>query len=225
MAGEAPGQRLLLGTDGLLRSRTGRVWAGDRIDAARIEVPHLAPHVMTLDTGGTGGGDAVRILVRYSCHCWSSGWDGGGPPPEFLIMDGNRARVFDRTRFDASLELPDLIAALPEIQVYVTRSERNYGCCRGDGAPVAREAYSTVSGTRSSCRWKAPIRASSRRREGQGRACARSSPRRAGERSSGTAARETPREPRGSLATSATSSIHPCGWTASRRRGGSPGRS
>jgi len=146
MTGEAA--RLLLGADGLLRSRTDdSVWDGDRIDAARIEVPHLAPHVMTFDIGAAGKPDAVRVLVRYSCHCWSSGWDDGLPSAEFRIMDGNRERAFDRARFDASLQLPALIGALPEIQVYVTRSERNYGCYRAarlDGTREAYTAYFTV---------------------------------------------------------------------------------
>ena len=39
-----------------------------------------------------------------------------------------RERSFNQERFNASLDLPDLINSLLEIPVYVTRSERNYVC-------------------------------------------------------------------------------------------------
>lgn len=140
MANEAV--RLLLGADGQLRSQADeRAWDGDRIDESCIEVPHLVPHVMTFDIGEPKGSDVVKALVRYSCHCWSSKWEDRHSSASFRIMDGNRERAFDPARFEASLELPALIRALPEIQVYVTRTERNYGCYCAARLDDVQEAY------------------------------------------------------------------------------------
>ena len=123
-----PAMRYRLDDDGQLYGEDGSIRDDDRIDADRIEVPHLVPHVVTFDVGAKEKSDRVKVLVRYSCHCWSSEWDDERSAGKIRIMDGARERSFDLERFNASRDLPALITALPETPVYVTRSERNYGC-------------------------------------------------------------------------------------------------
>ena len=120
--------RYRLESDGQLYDEDGNTWDDDRIDADHIEIPHLVPHVVTFDVGAKGQSDWAKVLVRYSCHCWSAKWDDNCSTGKIRIMDGVRERSFDPDRFNASLNLPDLINSLLEIPVYVTRSERNYGC-------------------------------------------------------------------------------------------------
>ena len=80
------------------------------------------------DTGKERNSDKVKVLVRDSCHCWSSKWDDRSSSV-FRIIDGNRERAFDPVRFETSGALPALIKALPTAQLCVTRSESGYGCC------------------------------------------------------------------------------------------------
>ena len=156
--------RYKLNSDGQLYGEDGNAWDDDRIDARHIEVPHLVPHVVTFDIGTEGQSDRAKVLVRYSCHCWSSKWDNRHSTGKIRIMDGLRSRVFDPARFNASHGLPGLIKALQQIPVYVTRSERNYGCynaaCLGEGGKAytayftmrPKKAGSTAFGTPFSCR-------------------------------------------------------------------------
>ena len=140
--------RYKLNSDGQLYGEDGNAWDDDRIDADHIEVPHLVPHVVTFDIGTKKGqSDRAKVLVRYSCHCWSSKWDNRHSTGKMRIMDGSRSRVFDPVRFNASHGLPGLIKALQQIPVYVIRSERNYGCynaaCPGEEGK-AYTAYFTM---------------------------------------------------------------------------------
>ena len=123
-----PTMRYRLDLDGQLYDEEGKTWNGGRIDADQIEVPHLVPHVVTFDVCTKEQIERAKVLVRYSCHCWSSKWETECSAGGIRIMDGARERSFDPVRFSASSGLPALIMALPEAQVYVTRSERNYGC-------------------------------------------------------------------------------------------------
>ena len=126
-----PTKRYRLDANGQLYDEDGNIWNDDRIDADHIEVPHLVPHVVTFDIGTNKKNDSAKVLVRYSCHCWSSKWDDDYSAGKIRIMDGRHERALDPERFNASLNLRHaLIKALPEaqVQVYVTRSERNYGC-------------------------------------------------------------------------------------------------
>lgn len=82
-----------------------------------IDVPHLAPHVMTVTMPK---GDLVKIRVAYSCHCFTEGHDLETPQDDqVVIMDGLRPRVFDQRRYDLSRTLPTLIAGLSDHKVYM----------------------------------------------------------------------------------------------------------
>lgn len=253
MANEAV--RLLLGADGQLRSQTdGRAWDGDRIDESCIEVPHLVPHAMTFHIGGPKGSDVVKALVRFSCHCWSSKWEDRHSSASFRIMDGNRERAFDPARFEASLELPALIRALPEIQVYVTRTELRLllrrsprRCARGihrplyDASaerPVQRNPpHASPAGGKRLSAYPTGTRkvqdkpARDHCRRAKGNDCQVPFP---VKHQGSLSAPWLPRRPLGATRpTCATAqllvrirvSIHPCGLTASRQREGSRSRS
>lgn len=112
-------------------SPTGQVLGADgqpctasQVDASQIDVPHLAPHVerWTLPQG-----DAPGVLIRYSCHCWTSRYDPAFHAGELRIMDVTRPRVRDLARLDASRDLPQFMRQLDQHRIYVTASERNYG--------------------------------------------------------------------------------------------------
>lgn len=82
-----------------------------------VDVPHLAPHVMTVTMPQ---GDLVKIRVAYSCHCFTEGHDQEKHQgDQVVIMDGQRPRVFDQRRYDLSRTLPALIAGLPDHRVYM----------------------------------------------------------------------------------------------------------
>ena len=133
--------RYKLDSDGQLYGEDGRARDDDRIDADHIEVQHLVPHVVTFDVGTKRQSDRAKVLVRYSCHCWSSKWDNKHSTGKIRIMDGTRERSFDPVRFNASCDLPALIKALQKIPVYVTRSERNYGCYNAAHLDEEGKAY------------------------------------------------------------------------------------
>ena len=113
-----------LSSTGQVILTTGAACTETSVDAASITVPHLPPHVQrwTLPKG-----DSVGVLIRYSCHCWTSQHDPAHHKDEMKIMDGVRARVCDVARFEASQELPRLMQDLDRHRIYVTQSERNYG--------------------------------------------------------------------------------------------------
>lgn len=117
----------LLGDEGkLTRIDDGSAAFIPSVDHSVIRAPHLDAHVLafpfTVDDA-----DEIKILIRYSCHCWSRGLEDGERPAGTVFMDGKRARVFDPDRYEASLHLPELLRGLPTNRIYVTRSDRNYG--------------------------------------------------------------------------------------------------
>ena len=139
--------RYRLDSDGQLNGEDGSTWDDGRIDADHIEVLHPVPHVVTFDVGTNKQSDCAKVLVRYSCHCWSSEWDDERSAGKIRIKDGARERSFDPVRFNASRDLPALIKALQQIPVYATRSERNYGCYNAahlDEEGTAYTAYFTM---------------------------------------------------------------------------------
>lgn len=94
------------------------------VEANDIDVEHLRPHVQRWTLNGD---ESVGVLIRYSCHCWTSQHDAAQHAGEMKIMDGVRARVCDQARFEASHDLPTLMQSLDQHRIYVTASERNYG--------------------------------------------------------------------------------------------------
>lgn len=84
--------RLTLSPGGPLLGPDGQPFEGLNADATQIDVPHLAAHVVryTLPKG-----DVVKVLVQYSCHCWTSAHDPVHHAGMVQIMDGPRARVQD----------------------------------------------------------------------------------------------------------------------------------
>lgn len=96
----------------------------DTVEATAVAVAHLAPHVETFALDAT---DSVRILIAYSCHCWTCAFDPVAHASQTMFIDGTRHRAFDPVRHDASVHLGDLLRALPENRLYVTPSDRNYG--------------------------------------------------------------------------------------------------
>lgn len=116
--------RLTLSPGGPLLGPDGQPFNGGQVDATQIDVPHLAAHVVayTLPKG-----DVVKVLVRYSCHCWTTAHDPALHAGMVQIMDGPRARVPDTARLQASVALAQLIASLDHHRIYVTASDRNYG--------------------------------------------------------------------------------------------------
>jgi hypothetical protein len=114
----------LLSPAGQVTHADGRPYLAAEVDATEVAVPHLTPHV---ERWTMPKGDEVGVLVRYSCHCWTSAHDPERHEEELRILDGVRARVCDPARFEASRELPDLIRAMHQHRIYVTASERNYG--------------------------------------------------------------------------------------------------
>lgn len=101
-------------------------FTGQEIDANLVSADHLASNV---ETYTLSKGDLVKVLVSYSCHCWSSAYDPASHTSDLIrINDGAQQRVHDPARHELSYQLPELIRQLTHHNVYVTASERNYGC-------------------------------------------------------------------------------------------------
>ncbi|MCY4195616.1 MAG: hypothetical protein OXD33_01620 [Rhodobacteraceae bacterium] len=100
------------------------------INEQDIEVPHLHPHVVTLDISTKEKIDQVKARVFYSYHCWSRKLDSGQPGEIQIQDDGGRPRIIDLPRLQQSQSLRKMIENLGDIKIYVTKSERNYGCYR-----------------------------------------------------------------------------------------------
>jgi len=109
---------------GMILLPDGRPFPGARINSDMIHLPHLSPHV---EIWTLPNGEAVKVLVAYSCHCWTAAHDPGAHHGQVQILDGRWPRAHDADRFHASIALPAFIRSLNQHRVYVTASERNYG--------------------------------------------------------------------------------------------------
>ncbi|PLW76037.1 hypothetical protein C0081_16720 [Cohaesibacter celericrescens] len=103
----------------------GKLNIESTIDATMVSVPHLCPHV---EEFGLNNSESVKCLIRYSSHCWTYSVELAQSIPRFIFLDGTRQRVFDPIRYGASHYLRELICSLPQNRIYVTQSDRNYGC-------------------------------------------------------------------------------------------------
>jgi hypothetical protein len=109
---------------GLVLRADGALHEGAEVSAGDVAAGHLQPHV---ETFALDADESVKILILYSCHCWTCRYDEGLHAGQMRFMDGVRARAFDLVRHDASIHLSGLMRNLPQNRIYVTRSERNYG--------------------------------------------------------------------------------------------------
>ncbi len=111
--------------DGGLLDSQGCPVALPVVESFQVRVPHLCPYVLNFQMPR---GDVIGLKVQFSCHCWTEGYDPALHTPKHqLIMDGNRARVFSRARYESSLNLRELLGALSSCTMYWTASDRNYG--------------------------------------------------------------------------------------------------
>ncbi|MCA1297165.1 hypothetical protein [Stappia indica] len=136
---------------GLIVQADGSSYPLPDVDAAEILVPHLAPRVETYELGGLG---EIGVLIRYSCHCWTSKYDEALHDGGIRIMDRGRARAFDPARYAASLELPELMRDLPHKRIYATRGDRNYGsydASRRDADGLFYTAYFALKARKGLC--------------------------------------------------------------------------
>lgn len=64
---------------------------------------------------------AIKVDVFFSCHCFSrSPKEGEVYSPAQVVMDHKKERLFDLTRYEQSLALPEIVASLPEHKVFHT---------------------------------------------------------------------------------------------------------
>lgn len=130
--------------EGRILLKNGTPFVGDRVEAGLVAVEHLSSHVeyFTLSRG-----QAIGVLISYSCHCWSSSHDEAAHAGLPRFIDGSADRVFDAVRFEASIQLPELMRGLLGHRVYVTASDRNYGCYNAslvDSDGLAYTAFFTL---------------------------------------------------------------------------------
>ncbi|WP_286698119.1 hypothetical protein, partial [Sulfitobacter sp. TMED3] len=91
--------------------------------------PTFAPPQWPNFTPPLTGGAVVKVLISYSSHCWTckaneaqEEWQG------LTIWDHKRARCYDPIRHQTSFQLPQLMGQLMLNKIYVTPTDRNYGC-------------------------------------------------------------------------------------------------
>lgn len=91
----------------------------------KFPIGHLAP--MTIACPCEDIGRDLAILVSFSNHCYTEGFDGGRHDPGLIIVrDGGGPRVFCPIRHELSSRLPGIIRNFPTQKVYQTAQQRNY---------------------------------------------------------------------------------------------------
>ena len=83
---------------------------------------HLKPVTLAVQPDAKLETKALRILVNFSCHCFTGKFDGN---PAFEYRHGNEVRCFDEERFSLSFNLSAMVQAIADKKVYFTR-ETNY---------------------------------------------------------------------------------------------------
>ena len=63
--------------------------------------------------------------MNFSCHCFSEAHDPAIHTPDLIYRHEGDVRAFQRSRFDLSLRLPDIIRQVPNRKVFFSR-ETNY---------------------------------------------------------------------------------------------------
>lgn len=88
------------------------------IGGLSVDFAHLEPFAMTFMTQARPGG--AEAFVRFSNHCFSEAYDAALHLDPVDVWDRGRRRVFDQGRYDRSLDLPAILAALPGSHVHQT---------------------------------------------------------------------------------------------------------
>lgn len=98
-------------------------WEDHFIEGSVLDLSHLKPfqlnfHNRKLDRH-------LSVDVKFTNHCFTEAFKDGVHDPATKIMDGVRARAFDRRRYDLSKQLPALVNELPGSSVWQT-PEKNF---------------------------------------------------------------------------------------------------
>lgn len=106
---------------------------------------HLRPHVESFTLKD---GEVVKVRFSYSSHCWTCKADEATDEWRGLtVWDHKRPRCYEPGRHLASFDLPDLMRGLSDNRIYVTPTDRNYGCYNAtlkDGNGFSYTAYFTI---------------------------------------------------------------------------------
>ncbi len=95
-----------------------------RHEGKAVSLGHLEPSDLVCATDARP--DGLRILVIYSCHCFTETYDEKQHGDRQIVKDDRgRERAFCPMRYALSAELPALVAGLPGAHVYQT-PEANY---------------------------------------------------------------------------------------------------
>jgi hypothetical protein len=112
------------------------------VDGALVGFAHLEPFQFVMATEGRPGGAVID--VRFSNHCFSEGYDAALHPNPVDVWDRGRRRVFDQARYDLSLGLPAIIAALPNSHVHQTPEANFVRIAALDGGAGEYRVYFNV---------------------------------------------------------------------------------
>lgn len=93
------------------------------VDGKGLDFGHLEPFEFQCVTSERPKG--ATIGVRFSNHCFTEAYDPAKHEGRPIHMDGNRQRAFCPVRYGLSVQLPELVRALPEGHVFMT-PETNY---------------------------------------------------------------------------------------------------
>jgi len=109
------------------------------VGGAPVGFAHLEPFQMSVVTEGRPGGAVID--VRFSNHCFSEGYDAALHANPVDVWDRGRRRVFDQARYDLSLGLPAILAALANSHVYQTPEANFVRIATLDGAAGEYRVY------------------------------------------------------------------------------------
>lgn len=118
---------------------SGVPFLGGELQDNHVHVSHLQPHVETFSLDDK---DSVKVLISYSSHCWTcKEADAAEDWRHLLVWDHKRPRSYEPVRHETSFHLPDLMRQLSLNKIYVTPSDRNYGCYNATLKDVYGHAY------------------------------------------------------------------------------------
>ncbi len=92
------------------------------VDITQVEVPHLYPRVLVYELSE----GAVKILVRFSSHCWTESFDRAKHLAHCAFMDNKRERAFDPERMHQSRNLVSFLEKIQSHRCVLMKNERNY---------------------------------------------------------------------------------------------------
>lgn len=122
----APDYKYKLQDNGILCTLSGVPFVRMELNDINVFVHHLQPHVESIALDGV---ENVSILISYSSHCWTCKKSESNVDWQCVtIWDHKRPRSYEPTRHETSFHLPDLMRDISLNKIYVTPSDRNYGC-------------------------------------------------------------------------------------------------